>query len=140
MTSTNQRQGFRLALGALRLVASLHALVAVLQPIWMGQYLDGVYTMLTNHAVGGGVLVPIAMLLTVTAVVYVLAGGRWWLLVVGPLFIVADGIQVGLGYARLLAVHIPLGVAIVAGAMLLAGWCWTRAAGRGRAPRQGGGR
>ena len=44
----------------------------------------------------------------------------------------AVGIQIGLGYARILAVHVPLGVAIVTTAVLLAVWTWSAGSARMR--------
>jgi hypothetical protein len=62
---------------------------------------------------GGGRPWPLAALLTL-----------WW----------AAAIQLGMGYARVLAVHVPLGVTVVGAAVALAVWSWTPAA---RRPRRG---
>jgi hypothetical protein len=35
------------------------------------------------------------------------------------------GFQIGMGYSRNLAIHIPLGVGIVTTAVVAAGWSWT---------------
>jgi hypothetical protein len=117
-----------------RVVATLHAALALVQPVSIGQYLDGRYGLLRLHQISGGVLVLSAMVLGVVAVGYVLTGGRW-AAAACPLLFLAEGIQSGLGYNRELGVHVPLGVAIVAVALAVAVLSWTRAAGRPR-PRR----
>jgi hypothetical protein len=68
-------------------------------------------------------------------VLYAVAGGRVWVAAVCVLFYLAEGIQTGLGYSRSLGVHVPLGVAIVGGAVAVAAWSWTPASGRSRRSR-----
>ena len=112
------------ALVLLRVVATAHALLAVTQPVSIGQYLSGVYSWLGVHSTGAGLLILVAMAVGVVSIGYAIVGGRIWVAVVGPLFFFADGLQTGMGYARTLSVHVPLGVAIVAGSLLFAGWTW----------------
>lgn len=126
---------FRLSRGALRVVASLHALLALSQALSIGQYLDGSYTLLRVHAVAAGILVLAGAALGLVAVLYAVAGGRVWVAAVCVPFYLAEGIQTGLGYSRSLGVHVPLGVAIVGGAVAVAVWSWTRASGRSRRSR-----
>ena len=57
------------------------------------------------------------------------AGFRFW----KPL--VWDKKQIGMGYQRNLALHVPLGVAIVVATLSFAGWSWSRAAARPRSGR-----
>ena len=67
---------------------------------------------------------------------YALAGGRVWVVPVCVVLFLACGFQIGMGYARNLALHLPLGVGILAAALLLTVWSWTRAASRVRQPRR----
>jgi hypothetical protein len=51
------------------------------------------------------------------------------------LVFLAEGFQIGMGYSRQLHLHVPLGVAIVVAAVLLAAWVWTPSAARARGMR-----
>lgn len=128
----------RLTLVLLRVLATVHALLAVSQPVSIGQYLSGVYAWLGVHSTGAGVLILVAMALGVVSIWSAIAGRRLWVAMVGPLFFFADGLQTGMGYSRTLSIHVPLGVAIVAGSVAFASWTWTRGATRVRASRARG--
>jgi hypothetical protein len=123
---------FRTSRVALRLFASLHALLALSQAFSIGQYLNGNYALLHVHAIAASVLMLFAAALGVVGVLYAVAGGRIWVGAVCFLFYFSEGVQTGMGYTRQLGVHIPLGVAIVTAALLVCGWSWTRAAGQPR--------
>jgi len=111
---------------------TLHALVAFAQPVLIGAYLDGRFDLVTVHGVNGSLLMGCAFLAALTAVVYWALGGRGWpaLAIAGVWG--AEFVQLVLGYTRVLSVHVVLGVLIVGSALALAGWSWSRAAGRGR--------
>jgi hypothetical protein len=126
---------FRVSLYALRGVATLHALLATSQAFTIGRYLDGAYGMIRWHSTAAGLLVLLGLTLAVVGLAHGLAGGRWWGAAACLPFFFAEGVQTGMGYSRALDIHVPLGVAIVAGALALAAWSWTRAAGRGRPVR-----
>jgi hypothetical protein len=115
----------------LRWTATLYALAALLQPVSIGSYLSGRIVWLTVH---GGVAVVVALfgaLVGLASVAYVVCGGRRWVLVgIAAFFVVAA--QIILGYTRILAVHVPLGVAIVTTAVLFAVWTWTAGSARMR--------
>jgi hypothetical protein len=51
------------------------------------------------------------------------------------LVFLAEGFQIGMGHSRQLDLHVPLGVAIVVAAVLLAAWVWTPSAARARGMR-----
>jgi len=127
-----RRRLFRPSLYLLRLLGSVHALLALSQALTIGQYFGGNYPMLRVHAVAAGILILAAASLALVALLYAVAGGRIWVAVVCPLCYLAEGLQIGAGYDRSLAVHVPLGVTIVASALLVAGWSWSRSAGRTR--------
>lgn len=135
--SSQRRSAFGPLLMSYRIVATLHGLCALAQPVWIGQYLNGRYVRLQLHAETGTVLLLTAMVLGAVSVAYVLAGGRVWALFTA-LFFFAEGVQTGVGYSRNLAVHLPLGVAIVGFAVFLAVWVWTPAARRRRPSRRSG--
>jgi hypothetical protein len=81
-------------------------------------------------------LALVAMTLIAGALAYVLGGrGQLWLLPVTVLVFLAEGFQIGAGYARQLELHIPMGVGIAVTAVLLAVWVWSPAAGRPRGRR-----
>ncbi len=76
------------------------------------------------------------MSLIAGALLYVVGGrGRLWVLPVTVLVFLAEGFQIGMGYSRQLHLHVPLGVAIVVTAVLLAAWVWTPSAARPRGSR-----
>jgi hypothetical protein len=118
----------------LRILLSLIALVAALQPVSIGQYLDGRYALLEMHSGVATGAEMLALLLIPAVIWYLLVGGRSWVLFT-LLLSVAIEVQALMGYVRVLAVHIPLGVAVVGGAIGLAIWSWTPSSGRYR-PRR----
>lgn len=130
-----RRSALGAALVTLRVVATLHGLCALAQPIWIGQYLNGLYARLQLHSGTATALMLSALLLGAVSFAYVVAGGRVWALL-AVLFFFAEGLQTGMGYSRNLAVHVPLGVAIVGFAVFLAVWVWTPAARHRRPPRR----
>lgn len=140
MTLTEQsnvprpRAGFAASRWFLRILLSLVALVAGLQPVTIGQYLDGRYALLQAHSIGAAVAEQLGLLLIPIVIWYVLAGGRPWVLLT-LLLAVAIEVQAVMGYTRVLAVHIPLGVAVVGGAIGLGIWSWSPSSGRYRPGR-----
>lgn len=116
-----------LTIWPLRLTLLLHAAMAVAQPVLAGSYLAGSYDRLAAHGLNGSLLVLATMFWGIAALVHVAAsrGRSWWLLVLVVAVFMAEGIQIGAGHTRNLALHIPLGVLIVLTAVLLAGWSFT---------------
>jgi hypothetical protein len=111
---------------------TLHALVALAQPVLIGGYLDGNFDLVTVHGINGSLLMACAFLGAVAAGIYWAAGGRGWPALASAAVWCAEFVQLVLGYTRVLSVHVVLGVLIVGSAVALAGWSWSRAAGRGR--------
>ena len=130
-----RRAGFGFTLVLLRVLATVHALLVLSQPVSIGQYLSGLYDWLGVHAFGASMVILSAMLLSVVTIGYALTGGRLWVAVVGPALFLSEGLQIGMGYQRNLALHVPLGVAIVVATLAFAGWSWSRAAARPRSGR-----
>ncbi|WEV77307.1 hypothetical protein O9K63_11985 [Janibacter cremeus] len=117
-----------LTLWTFRMVALLQAALFVLQPISIGSFLQGSWAAFDLHSVIGGLLVPLTMLTGLVGLVLAVLARR-----VGPgvgvaVLAVLTTVQVGLGHTRQLAVHVPLGVALVALAAWLCVWSWSGAA------------
>jgi hypothetical protein len=123
----------RASLWVLRVVAVLVTLLVLLQPLFAGLYLSGSYDMLRGHEVNALVLSLVGLGQLVAAIVFWARRGRGWPALLALVLVVAEQVQTGFGYARLLGVHIPLGVAIVVGQVLLTAWLLGR---RARRPRR----
>jgi hypothetical protein len=115
--------GRRLAVGAFRAVAVLHAVLAVVQPVAAGAVLQASVAGLEVHRAVGSVVGLVGMVLVPLAVL-AWRPGRLpaWPIAVAVGLVVAEVAQIALGYTGLLAVHVPLGVAIVATSVALAWW------------------
>jgi hypothetical protein len=126
----------RISLWTLRLVITVHLLAVLAQPVLAGRYLTGDVDAIEVHGLVGSLLMLVTMTVFAAALAYVLAGrGRLWVLPVIVLLFLAEGFQIGMGYARELQLHVPLGVAIVVTSVLLAAWVWTPTAARPRGSR-----
>lgn len=109
-----------------RLLFTIQALMAIAQPIFIGQYLDGNFDQLSAHSLNGSVLPAVDMLCIVGALCHWLVGrGRFWPVLATVLLVPVEGIQIGAGFAHSLALHIPLGTSIVATLLFMAAWSWT---------------
>lgn len=130
-------RGPRTTLWLLRVSATLFLLMVLCQPILAGIFLTGDVDAIAVHATIGSTLALVAMLLIGVTLAYVLGGrGRLWVLPVMVVLFLAVGLQIGFGFTRQLAFHIPLGVAIVVSAVLLAAWAWSPSARRPRGTRE----
>lgn len=127
------RTGPRLTLWTMRSVALLQAVAVVAQPVLAGMYLGGEFDALGLHATNATVLILMAMVqIVAAAAVCWPGGGRIWPLVFTTGMFFAVGFQTGMGYARELGIHIPLGVAIVASQIAFTLWVCTARAGKPR--------
>ena len=106
----------------LRVVAVGHAVAVCLQPVLAGVYLNGSGGAMRLHEpIGLGVaLLCLGQLLIAT--IYWRSGGRGLAVAATLALLLAEGLQIGMGYSRQLALHIPLGIAIVAIACTFAVW------------------
>lgn len=128
--------GPQVTLVLLRISSGLAALMVLAQPVLAGAYLQGEFDALAVHGLVGSLLIVVLMAHGSIALLYWLFGrGSPHPFGVAVLLFLACGIQVGMGFARELWIHIPLGVAIVA--MVLANLVWVlrRIAGESRRPR-----
>lgn len=107
----------------LRLVFGLHAAVAVAQPVSAGLYLSGDLDAISLHSTLGGTLIVVGFLAMVAATLHWWPGrGPAWPSAATLLLLVAEVMEVALGYSRTLGLHIPLGVGVVGLTVVLFAW------------------
>lgn len=126
-------RGPRVTLWVLRLMTTLHVLAVLAQPILAGDYLSGHFDALGRHSMNAHIVTGFSFLAIIAALLYRWPGrGNGWIPLVAVLLLFAEVFQEGMGYARMLAVHIPLGVSICVLAVLLLIWVWRPSARRPR--------
>jgi hypothetical protein len=108
---TGSRPGIAVALHlALRLLAVL----VFAQAIFAGLFLDGNGAWRQWHAINGMLLIPLlALLAVVLAVVLWRSGGPGWIGLASLALLLAIVVQNAMGQSGQVAVHVPLGVAIL---------------------------
>jgi hypothetical protein len=108
-----------------RTVVTVEAVLGVLQPFLAGGFLSGNYGMLDLHALNASAVGIVCLLQIVAAVLlWRPGGGPAWPAQASAALFLAEGMQIGLGYARNLAIHVPLGTAIVACLIMMLVWSW----------------
>jgi hypothetical protein len=113
----------------LRAVVTVHLAGVVCQPVLAGMFLTGDVDAIALHATIANVLAVVDLLVIAAALLYLRGGrGKRWVLPVAVLLFVTVSFQITMGYARQLQLHIPLGVAITTGSVLLAVWVWSPSA------------
>jgi hypothetical protein len=133
-------RGPRGSLWALRITAVLHLAVLVLQPLLAGMYLDGDADAVEIHGINAHIVQLICFAQIVAAIFYAWpGGGRIWPLAYSGGWWFLEGFQLGMGYARILIVHILLGVTVVIGQAFFTAWTCRRAARQPRRGRKGRG-
>jgi hypothetical protein len=124
---------------ALVAVIIVHTVVACAQPVLAGAYFEGDVDAIGTHGLNGSLLPLLSMIQFGAAVLFWRPGrGPGWPAVATVGLFLAEGIQIGMGYSRSLAIHIPLGVAIVASLLALSIWAVTWRPGRTRRPARAG--
>jgi hypothetical protein len=123
----------RSARWAFRVVITLHAAAAFTQAILAGRFLSGDYDMLEVHYINSQVVGALAIAQVVTGVLYWRPGGGpgWPALASGAL-LALEPFQIAAGIKRVIGVHVPLAVFIIAASVLFAVWAWTPKFGRRR--------
>jgi len=116
------------SLVVLRVVAVVHAVAVCLQPVLAGAYLNGSGAAMRMHEPLGLGLAFVCLAQLLMATIYWRSGGRGSAVLVTLLLLVAEAFQISMGYARQLAVHIPLGITIVAIVCAFAVWTFRPAA------------
>lgn len=114
----------------LRFFLTLQAADAFLQAVFEGRFLSGDFAMLIAHRTNGtyvGILSIGQIFVAILAWRTAQAPG---LLVAGTLTLgAAVAFQIYLGFARVLGLHVPLGVAIITLSAWLAVWTWRHGPG-----------
>lgn len=111
-SSTGSRSGIA---RALQVVLRLLAALVFAQAIFAGLFLDGNDAWRDWHTTNGTLLIPLLALVEVVLAVLVWRSGRGpgWIAPASVGLLLAIGAQVALGYTDQVAVHVPLGVAIL---------------------------
>jgi len=128
----------RRTLAVLRGVSALHAAAMLAQPVLAGQYLDGDLAGLNRHGINAFVVAAFDVLQLGAAVAFGWKGcGAWWPTWASLVIAVLVEIQVGFGYAAVLAVHVPLGVSLILAQSLVIVWLFDARAEVARPARAG---
>ena len=100
---------------ALRVVLRLLAVLVFAQAVFAGQFLDGNEAWRDWHASNGMLVIPLLALVEVVLAVLVWRSGRGpgWIALASVGLLLAILVQGGMGRTSRLAVHVPLGVAIL---------------------------
>lgn len=110
-----------------RVMMTVAAVMLFDQAVFAGQFLAGSYPALHTHR-ENATFAGIAVLVAAASAVPIRWPGRgpWWPIVacVGLFGLIA--LQIVLGFAHLVALHIPLGVGIIVAAVALTAWAWRR--------------
>jgi hypothetical protein len=129
-------RGPRASLQVLRVVAVLHSLAFLGQPVFAGGYLMGDVDSLALHDINAFVITGLDLAQLICAIVYFWGGrGRAWPIWASLAVALAVEVQVGMGYERLLVVHLPLGVSLTVGQILITIWLFGAGAASAR-PRR----
>lgn len=116
------------SLVVLRAVAVLHAVAICLQPVLAGAYLNGSGAAMRMHGPIGLGLAFLSLGQLLVATVYWRSGGRGSAVLVTLLLLAAESLQIAMGYNRQLALHIPVGITIVAIICAFTAWTFRPAA------------
>lgn len=111
-----------------RIIITIHVLQLLLQPVLIGLFLSGGDTAkLHAHEIGGSAVGLTAMVLVVASIV-VWRRARWPVAVVGAsvAVLLAEIVQLTMGYDRHLGIHVPMGVALAVGVSMLHNWSFRR--------------
>ncbi|WP_344233186.1 hypothetical protein [Kribbella hippodromi] len=115
------------SLTLLRATAGVHAVAICLQPVFAGVYLNGSPAGMRMHEPTGLALAFLGLFQVVAATIWWRSGGRWTAPAVSLLILAGEVGQIAMGYSRQLAVHVPLGIALVGATVVFAFWINNRA-------------
>lgn len=109
-----------------RTVMTVEAVMVFAQSVFAGGFLSGAYDLLDVHSVNATATAGMCLPLIVAAVLLWRPGGgpRWPIAAATALFLAEAG-QIALGIARILAIHVPLGVAITVAVFFLLRAAWS---------------
>ncbi|OLT11068.1 hypothetical protein BJF78_27825 [Pseudonocardia sp. CNS-139] len=129
-------RGPRASLWTLRITLTAFTAAVLAQPVLAGLFLDGDVDAITAHGLNATFLNLGTLVLVGVTPAYAFGGrGARWPVLASVVLFLAVTLQAVAGYARWLWLHVPLGVGIVAGCVLLTIWVWTPAAARPRGTR-----
>ena len=102
--------------------ALIHVILVCVQPLLAGWSLDGDGTALDLHGINGSIILTVSVILIPLSILWWRPGrGTLWAPALTVLLFAAETFQLGMGYADIHIVHIPLGVSIVVASFLLVG-------------------
>ena len=108
-----------------RIVVTIEAVLAFDQAVFAGQFISGDYGALNSHQTGATVTGVLLIVETLAAVALWRFGrGPEWPMWATFGLLLLTGVEVGLGFQRVLVVHVPVGVAIIALDLLMLVWAW----------------
>lgn len=109
----------------MRAIVTVLALGVFTQPVLAGQFLSGNADMVVVHGIVAALIELLALIQIVFAVLLWRPGrGPGWPVFASLTIFVAVFTQAALGYTRVLAAHVPLGVTLFAVMSLLLVWVW----------------
>ncbi|MET0418874.1 MAG: hypothetical protein ABW022_22895, partial [Actinoplanes sp.] len=109
-------------IGLLRGVSVLVLLQVLVQAALAGGFITGQVSLLGLHSANGILLFLTSGVLVVGAVLLVRPGrGPWWPIALTAGIWLLIAVQAGLGFARLVGLHIPIGVTLMG---LISGFTW----------------
>jgi len=108
-----------------RAAITCEAVLAFGQAFLAGGFLAGHYDLLAMHQLNASVTGVTEIAVVVTAVLWWrFGGGPGRPIAVSAGLFGAEVVQIMLGYGRVLAIRVPLGVALVVGITMLLVWAW----------------
>lgn len=111
----------------LRVVTALATLSAFTQAVLAGGVVAGRIEALPLHSANGLLLaLGNVVLLIALVLAWRPGGGPAWTVFAGLLLAFATMVQLGLGFSRSLAIHVPLGTTVIIAVFLLLVWAWQR--------------
>lgn len=132
-TPVETARGPRTTLWVLRIIALLTSVAVLAQPVLAGSYLDGEVDAIATHGTNGVMILGLIFVQGIAALIYMTAGrGKGWPLLVNVPLWFGTGIQIGMGHSANLAVHVPLGIAIVIAQLGITVWLFTHSARNAR--------
>jgi hypothetical protein len=131
------RPARRWPIALLRTLTTIVLLQVLIQAALAGGFVTGDVNLLGLHSANAILLILTSTALLPATILLVRPGrGPWWPIVFGVVLWWAIVMQAGLGFARQVGLHIPLGMAIMG---LTAALCWWAFAYRTPAPVPAGG-
>lgn len=119
---------------ALRIVAVLVTLIGFAQPVLAGLFIGGTADVVFIHGMVGESVWAFALIQLIIAIVYVWKGrGRMLALYAAIGLLLSAYVTSMLGWMGVVAVHIPLAVAVIAAQLVFTLWTFHGSAGEGRA-------